>query len=260
MTSFKGKVALVTGAGSGIGRGTAIMLAQRGARVILSDVNVENAEETGRMITEAIGADGAYDVIRCNVASEEDVVAMFGEIAERHGRLDIACNIAGVGGRKDGPMSALTTEAEVIDFDFIISINLRGAWLCMREELKMMSAQGSGSIVNLSSILGRVGKSGSAPYSASKHAILGLTKSIALEAAPMGVRVNAICPGVIATPLINALVGTQGPARDALTAEHPIGRLGTVEEVAEAVIFLASEQSSFMTGTELMLDGGYTAR
>ncbi|WP_067737665.1 SDR family NAD(P)-dependent oxidoreductase [Novosphingobium naphthalenivorans] len=255
MTSLQGKIALVTGAASGIGRATAIALAQRGARVVLSDLDERKAQETIAMM---VGEPPLF--IRCDVSSEADVTQMFDQIRERFGQLDIACNIAGVGGRKGGPMFAPIAEAETADFDFILAVNVRGPWLCMREEMKMMTAQKSGAIVNLSSVLGKAGMAGSAPYAASKHAIIGLTKSVALEGADCGVRVNAVCPGAIATPLVDALVGEEGEARKGLTAAHPIGRLGTAEEVAQAIVWLCSDESTFVTGSELVIDGAYLAQ
>lgn len=260
MRSHAGKIALVTGAGSGIGRASAITLARRGATVILSDVNAELAAETGALISSTCPGSEPTGVIRCNIADEADVGKLFDEIRHRHGRLDIACNIAGVGGRPGGPMFAPIAEAESADFDFIIAVNLRGAWLCMREEMKLMTTQRSGVIVNLSSVLGKAGMGEAAPYAASKHAIVGLSKSVALEGASVGVRVNTVCPGAIATALVDSLVGKDGEARDGLTAAHPVGRLGTAEEIAEAIAWLCSDDSSFMTGAELVIDGGYLAQ
>lgn len=260
MKPFSNRIALVTGAGSGIGQATALALAERGAIVVLSDINPDKAAETGEIIASTIEGAAPACAIACNVADEGDVVRLFAEIRERFGRLDMACNIAGVGGRPGGPMFAPIVDAQSIDFDFIVAVNLRGAWLCMREEMKLMTAQKSGVIVNLSSVLGKVGMGGSAPYAATKHAIIGLTKSVALEGASQGIRVNAVCPGAIATPLVDALVGAEGEARAGLTAAHPIGRLGTAEEIARTIAWICSDEPSFMTGAALVIDGGYLSQ
>ncbi|MCB1753970.1 MAG: SDR family oxidoreductase [Gammaproteobacteria bacterium] len=256
MTSLQGKIAFVSGAASGIGRTTSIEMARCGATLALTDLNEAGASETIAMIKE-IAPDADPLFVRSNLSDEAEVGKLFAQIRDRFGRLDIAANIAGVSGRRDGPVSSPIINYEAADFDFVFAVNARGPWLCMREEMRLMVAQKGGAILNLASVAGKAGVAGSSIYSATKHAVLGMTKCIALEGAASGVRVNAICPGVIATPMADALVGTEGAAREALTAMHPLGRLGTPEEVAQAIIWLCSDEASFITGAALDVDGGY---
>ncbi len=246
---FNGKVALVTGAASGIGRATAVKFADKGARVVVADVDTRGSEETVRMIRECSGEAIA---IRADVSQESDVIALIEQIIATYGRLDYAINNAGIEGK-----TAALGELASADFDRTIAINLRGVWLCMKYELPHL-LESSGAIVNMASIAGLIGFAGSAAYVASKHGVIGLTKTAALEYSKLGVRVNAISPGVIMTPMIERFSGSG--IIEALEAAHPIGRTGQPEEIAAAAVWLCSSEASFITGVALPIDGGYVAQ
>jgi NAD(P)-dependent dehydrogenase (short-subunit alcohol dehydrogenase family) len=235
----------VTGAGSGIGRATAHAYARAGARVLVSDVNEAGAAETVHLIADA-GGDAA--ALRTDVSRPEDCRAMVDRAIELFGRLDYACNNAGIGGEQ-APVADLTTQG----WDRVIAVNLSSVFYCMKYEIPRMVQSGGGSIVNMASILGVVGFAGAAAYVASKHGMLGLTKNAALEYATQGIRVNAIGPAFIRTPMIAGLEAAVLPL-------HPIGRLGNPEEVAELVLFLSSDRATFITGAYYPVDGGYLAR
>src|ERR1700704_4857567 len=248
--SFESKVALVTGAASGMGLATARAFAEAGAAVALADVNEDAAQSA---VKDLVGTGYKAIGIRCDVADEAQVKAMVERTVASFGRLDAAFNNAGV----QSPL-AETADASGEEFDRVNAINLRGVWKCMKYELRQMRDQGSGAIVNCSSLGGLVGIAGRGVYHASKHGVLGLTKSAALEYASMGVRINAICPGIINTPMVSGMLATQAEAMKELMKEVPIGRLGQPEEIAASVLWLCSPGASFVIGQALAVDGGYT--
>lgn len=258
MKAFDEKVVLVTGAATGIGRATALEFARQGGTMILADVNRDAAQETLRMVKDAGAGESLF--VPTDTSSEESIMSLFQTVRERFGRLDAAYNNAGVGAMPGRPLGMPLTDFTAEDFDFIVGVNMRGTWLCLREELRMMAPAGRGAIVNVASVLGKVGMPGTSIYSATKHAIVGLTKTAALEMATAGVRVNVVCPGGIATPLVDQFVGAEGEARDSLAAMHPMKRIGTADEVARAVVWLCSESASYITGAELAIDGGFLAQ
>lgn len=245
------KVALVTGAGSGIGRSTAIAFAREGASVVVSDVDTAGGNETVDMI---LAAEGRALFVQTDVSHSAGVQHLIRRTVEHYGRLDYACNNAGIGGPP-----ATTADYEEADWDRVIGINLTGAWLCMKYELRQMLKQGSGAIVNMASILGHVGWRTAPAYVASKHALVGLTKTAALEYGQHNIRVNAVCPAFIRTPLIEHAL-TPEQIDSMLIPLHPIGRIGTPEEVAELVVWLCSDKASFVTGSSYLVDGGYVAQ
>ncbi|MGQ7933795.1 glucose 1-dehydrogenase [Paraburkholderia sp. D1E] len=250
--TFEGQVALVTGAGSGMGLATAKAFAEAGAAVVLADFN----EETVRAAAQELVSDGHKAIaVRCDVADEAQVKEMVDATMSAFGRLDAAYNNAGI----NSPV-AETADASSEEYDRVMAINLRGVWNCMKYELLQMRKQGSGAIVNCSSLGGLVGIAGRGVYHASKHGVLGLTKSAGLEYAARGIRVNAICPGIIATPMVTGMIEREPEAMDALMKEQPIGRLGRPEEIASAVLWLCSPGASFVIGHALAVDGGYTVR
>src|SRR4030081_1214298 len=250
--SFENKVALVTGAGSGLGLATAKAFAESGASVVLADAN----EKAVRSAAEELAAHGHKTLaVQCDVADDAQVEAMVDRTVATFGRLDAAYNNAGVQN-----VVAEAAEATREDFDRVISINLRGAWSCMKFELRQMLKQGNGAIVNCSSIGGLVAGPKRGAYQASKHGVLGLTKSAALDYAARGIRINAVCPGIIHTSMLNKMMATQADALDAMLKDVPIGRLGRPEEIANAVLWLCSSSASFMVGHALAVDGGYTIR
>jgi NAD(P)-dependent dehydrogenase (short-subunit alcohol dehydrogenase family) len=250
--SFTGKVALVTGASSGIGRATALAFAREGAKVVISDVVVDGGNETVQLIKKA-GGEAIF--VKADVAQAADVESLVQQTVATYGRLDCAHNNAGI----SGPLTTVTDTAES-KWDRVIAINLKGVWLCLKYELQHMSKQGSGAVVNTASGAGLVGIAGASAYVASKHGVLGLTKTAALEYAKHGIRVNAVCPGVIETPMVQRLTDRHPSAAEAMVAGHPIGRVGKPEEIAEAVIWLCSEAASFVTGLAMSVDGGYVAQ
>ena len=250
--SFTGKVALVTGASSGIGRATALAFAREGAKVVVSDVVVDGGNETVQLIKKA-GGEATF--VKADVAQTADVESLVQQTVATYGRLDCAHNNAGI----SGPLTTVADTAES-KWDRVIAINLKSVWLCMKYELQHMSKQGSGAIVNTASGAGLVGIAGASAYVASKHGVLGLTKTAALEYAKQSIRVNAVCPGVIETPMVQRLTDRHPSAVEAMVAGHPIGRVGKPEEIAEAVIWLCSEAASFVTSLAMSVDGGYVAQ
>ena len=247
--ALHGKAALVTGAGSGIGRAIALAFAREGARVVVSDVD----DAGGGATTEAARALGATaHFVHCDVRGGAAVEALVARTVELFGRVDCACNNAGIEGTL-APIGDATED----DAARVLDVNLMGVWRCLHAELPRMAAQGGGAIVNTASVAGLVGAGGLAPYVASKHGVVGLTKAAALEYAARGVRVNAVCPGVIATPMVDRLAAASPGVIEALLTVKPMGRLGAPEEVAAAVVWLCSDAASFTTGACLTVDGGY---
>jgi NAD(P)-dependent dehydrogenase (short-subunit alcohol dehydrogenase family) len=251
--SFNNKVAVVTGGASGMGLATAQAFAEAGASVAIADVN----EERVMAAAESLKTAGHKVIgIRCNVADLEDAEAMVKQTVSAFGRLDYAFNNAGV----QSPV-AETADADPKDYDFVMGVNLKGVWNCMKYELLQMRAQGTGgAIVNNSSLGGLVGIAERGIYHASKHGVVGLTKSAGLEYAPKGIRINAVCPGIIETPMVSGMLETQPEAMADLMKEVPMARLGKAHEIADAVLWLCSDYSSFVVGHALPVDGGYTVR
>lgn len=248
--NFYGRVALVTGGSSGIGRASALAFAGKGARVAIGDVAVSGAEETAAMIRKS---GGEAIAIKCDVSKTEEVHLLVQTIVNTYGRLDFALNNAGIGGDLFTPIADYNEEV----FDRVMAINLKGVWLCMKYEIRQMLKQGGGAIVNTSSSAGLMGSPvAGAAYSASKHGVLGLTKTAALEYARQGIRVNAVCPSMIRTPMGDDLLRDDPSREKQLITRLPMGRWGTSEEVAESVIWLCSDASSFVTGHALSVDGG----
>ena len=247
---FEGKVALITGAGSGIGRQVALSLAALGTRVVVAD---RDEDSGGKVMAEVEEAGGTGFFTAVDVARGEDVEAMVAATKARFGRLDMAVNNAGVGG-----VSALLTDYPENVWQRVLAVNLSGVWLCMKHQIPLMLPTG-GSIVNVASIAGLRGFSRHSAYAASKHGVVGLTKSAALEYAKKGIRINAVCPGFTETPMVEEL-RTQNPILGGRLQEmNPMKRLGTVAEIAQAILFLCSRQSGFVTGHSFPVDGGMMA-
>ena len=249
---MRGKVAIVTGASAGIGRATALAFAREGARVVVADVQPGAGEETVRLIADA-GGEAAF--VRADVSRATDSEAIVHRAVEVFGRLDYAFNNAGIEGE-----TAPTAECSEENWDRVLGINLKGVWLCMRHEIPEMLRQGGGAIVNCSSVAGLVGFPGIPAYTASKHGILGLTRAAALEYAQQNVRVNAVCPGVIRTAMVERFTRQDPQAEAQLVAREPVGRMGTPEEVAAAVLWLCSDAASFVSGHALAVDGGFVSQ
>jgi NAD(P)-dependent dehydrogenase (short-subunit alcohol dehydrogenase family) len=236
LADLAGRVALVTGGASGIGAATVALLRERGATVVAVDIQAGDGVE------------------RLDVTDEPAVDALVDDVVRRHGRLDLAANVAGTSG-----VYAPVVDATTADWRATMAVNLDGVFLCVRAELRAMRATGRGSIVNVASSAGRMGVPGLAAYSASKHGVLGLTKSAALEVAPDGIRVNAVCPGSIRTPMLRGFVGGDEDLLERMGRRAPMGRLGEPAEVAEAIVWLLSDAAGFVTGNALSPDGGVAA-
>ena len=244
---LEGRVAVITGAASGIGRATAEAFAAMGARVVASDIDADAGE--------GLVSDLGVRFVAADVTQEGAVGAVVRDAVETWGRIDCAANCAGVGGGH-----ASTHEYPVDDWDRIVSVNLRGTWLAMRAELEAMLAGGGGAIVNVASTLALRGSPFASPYSASKHGVLGLTRTAAIEYAQQGIRVNAVCPGAIDTPMMDETFARFPGFRDALTGFVPMGRMGGAPEVAGAIAWLCSDAASFVTGEALNVEGGLLSR
>jgi NAD(P)-dependent dehydrogenase (short-subunit alcohol dehydrogenase family) len=252
-----GKVALVTGGASGIGRATALTFAREGAKLVIADMHEDGGQQTVHMITEN-GGEAIF--VKTNVTQATEVEVLISKTVETYGRLDCAHNNAGISGAGiGGEQRAPTAEYPEERWHQVIAINLTGVWLCMKYEIAQMLKHGGGTIVNTASVAGLVGLPGNCAYVASKHGVVGLTKTAALEYAKQGIRVNCVCPGYIQTPMTAA--GMQDPERMALMlASEPVGRMGKPEEIAEAVVWLCSDAASFVTGHTMTVDGGYVAQ
>lgn len=250
MNGLHGKVAIVTGGSSGIGRATALAFAREGVKVVVSDVAVDGGEETVRLI-KAQGGEAIF--VRCDVSQSAEVEALVKKTIETFGRLDFACNNAGIGGE-----SAPTADYSIDGWNKVIGVNLSGVFYGMKYQIPEMLKQGGGVIVNMASILGWVGFANAPAYVAAKHGVLGLTKNAAIEYGRQNIRVVAVCPAFIHTPMVDD--GLPPEMLKQLESVHPVGRLGTPEEVAELVVFLCSDGASFITGAPLLVDGGYVAQ
>ena len=251
---FNCKVALVTGSGSGIGRATAIAFARQGARVVVSDINPQAGEETVAHIRDA-GGDAIF--VAANVSDGAQVKALVAQAVEKYGQLDFAFNNAGLT-QNSQPLAEQPSDT----YDKLFDVSVRGVWLCMRAEIEQMLKQGHGNIVNMGSMSAVNGIAGLTTYTGTKHAVLGLTRGAALDYAKQGIRINAVGPGTIDTPMIERFIELAGTDKvmEPIRAAHPIGRTGRPEEVAEAVLWLCSDASSFVLGQILMVDGGYSVQ
>ena len=249
---LENKVGLVTGAGSGIGRASALAFAREGAKVVVADTIAEDGEDTVDSIRRD-GGDASF--VRTDVSKATEVESMVNKTIQIYGSLDCAYNNAGV-----AISPCLTPETSEKDWDHVINVNLKGVWLCMKYEIPQMIRSGKGTIVNASSMVGLIGLAKRSAYAASKHGVIGLTKVAALEYANSGIRINAICPAVVRTPLVESIMKSDPEAESQLMSMIPMERLGTVEEIAEVVVWLCSDASSFVTGHALAVDAGVVAK
>src|SRR5437660_9545752 len=250
---FAGKVAFVTGAANGIGRAAALAFAREGVSVVVADVSEPGNQETVRLIE---GQGGRAVAVRCDVTRAEDVKAALDKTVETFGRLDFAFNNAGVEQKKLAP----TAELDAEEWDRIMDIDLRGVFLCMKHEIPLILKQGGRAIVNTSSGAGVIGIKGNPAYTAAKHGVIGITRSAALDYAARNVRVNAVCPGYIDTPMMGRFTGGTSEGRAKVIAEEPVGRMAKPEEIAAAVIWLCSDAAAFMVGHAMVMDGGQTVQ
>lgn len=253
MDGMLNKVAIVTGGSSGIGRATALIFAREGVKVAIADIDADRGEDVVQEVKQA-GSDAIF--VRTDVSDSANVEELVRRTVEAFGRLDFGVNNAGIGGP-----SAMTADYTEADWRRVLDINLTGVWLCMKYQIPEMLKQGGGAIINVASILGQVGFANAPAYVAAKHGVLGLTKTAAIEYATQGIRVCAVCPGFIATPLIEDAGMTEGSEMaNAIAGLHPVKRLGTSEEVASMITWLCSDGASFVTGNAILVDGGYVAQ
>jgi NAD(P)-dependent dehydrogenase (short-subunit alcohol dehydrogenase family) len=253
MKGLKDKIAVVTGGGSGIGEATVMAFAAEGTKVVVTDIDVNRGEAVAGRVRQS-GGDAIF--VRADVSNAADVQTMIAGAIETYGRLDFAVNNAGIGG-----VSAPTADYSETDWRRVIDINLTGVWLCMKHEIPALLAAGGGVIINVASILGQVGFANAPAYVAAKHGVVGLTKTAGIEYATQGIRVTAVCPAFIATPLLEQVGITAGNEMySAIAGMHPMKRLGTAEEVADLIIWLCSDGASFVTGNSILVDGGYVAQ
>jgi NAD(P)-dependent dehydrogenase (short-subunit alcohol dehydrogenase family) len=246
------KVAIVTGASAGIGRATALALGREGANVVIADVDTERGEKVAREV-ENLGVGSLF--VRTDVANRAEVEHLVATTVARFGRLDCAVNNAGIEG-----LQAVTHDCVFENWDRTIAVNLTGVFACMRAEIPRLLDAGGGAIVNISSVAGLVGFAGIPAYTASKHGVIGLTKTAALEYATQGIRVNAVCPGVIATEMVERFTHEDPEVQAQMLAMEPVGRLGTPDEIADTIVWLCSDKASFVTGEAIAVDGGFVAR
>ena len=244
------KVIIVTGAASGIGRATALLFAENGAKVVVSDVSPAGEEISDQIIRK--GGEALFTL--CDVSDSQQVESMVNACISRFGRLDMAFNNAGIEGTQER-----IHEAHENNWEKVISVNLKGVWLCMKHQIPRLLANGGGNIVNTSSVAGKIGMPGIAPYVASKHGVIGITKTAALEYAQSNIRINAVCPGVIETPMVEHYCQGKKETYNQLKAAEPVGRFGKPDEVAQVVYWLCSPDSSFITGDAINVDGGWLA-
>ena len=250
--TFKDKVALVTGGSSGIGRATSLAFAREGARVAIADREPTGAAETARMI-EDLG--GNATVFELDVTKAAEVASLVERVVQTYGRLDCAFNNAGIGGEV-----AKTADYPEEEWDRILNVNLKSVWLCMKYEIPVMEKQGGGAIVNTASIYGLAGAAGYIAYNAAKHGVVGITRTAALEYATDGIRINAVCPGYIRTPMTQPGIDANPELERKMVSQTPMARLGRPEEIAGAVVWLCSDAASFVTGHTMTPDGGYMAQ
>ena len=251
--SYSGKVAFITGGASGIGRATALAFAREGASVVVADVSEEGNQETVRLVEE-LG--GRAHATRCDVSRSEDIKTALATTIEVFGRLDFAFNNAGIEPKKP----AATADYEEEEWNRIIDIDLRGVFLCMKHEIPLILKQGGGAIVNTSSGAGVIGIKGSPAYTAAKHGVIGLTRASALDYAAQNIRINAVCPGYIATAMMDRFTGGTAEGRAKVISEEPVGRMGQPEEIAAAVLWLCSDAARFVIGHAMVIDGGQTVQ
>jgi len=251
--SLSNKVALVTGGSTGIGRASALAFAREGAQVIIADINVDEGHNTVESIKSS-GGDASF--LEADISNTLAAEALIDKIAADYGRLDCALNNAGVVGEQ-----GFTADCSEENWDRVIGVNLKGTWLCMKYEIRQMLKQGSGSIVNVSSVTGKVGYPTLPAYVTSKHGIVGMTKVSALEYAKSGIRINAVCPGYVRTPMLEGVFdGWSSEIEDMISEHEPVGRIGKPEEIAEAILWLCSDAASFVTGHAMAVDGGFLAQ